>query len=211
MPQAASTWGWTMPQPPHPIHPPPPQVPHGVTGAPPGAPSVGFAGRLPGMPFRRLPGALSLGFAGRVPRASSGVPFPVASPAVRPETPQTTQATSTPADGSVRADRCGRSLVGVPSPNTAAAKRSRVLVRSAMVRPSSTASPPTWLNTGLWVASAGPGRKTRPVQTTRSGGAPPSIALTCAGAVHARSTSPDRRPGAAGSATWKVRSGARAA
>ena len=60
----------------------------------------------------------------------------------------------------------GRKRVVMPAPNMAAAKWSRVPLRCAIVMPSSMASPTTWWNIGLCVASYSSVRKTRPGQTT---------------------------------------------
>ena len=67
---------------------------------------------------------------------------------------QTKQRRSTSAEGSVKGKKCGRSRVTTPSPNSVWAQWSRVPFRSAMVRPSSTAMPSIWLNTGVCVASS---------------------------------------------------------
>ena len=60
---------------------------------------------------------------------------------------------SSSAEGSVKGKYDGRSRVRIPSPNIASAKWSRAPRRCAMVMPSSTTSPSTWLKTGEWVAS----------------------------------------------------------
>ena len=79
---------------------------------------------------------------------------------------QTKQRRSSSADGSVNGKYDGRSRVVRPSPNIAWAKWSRVPLRWAIVRPSSTARPSTWWNTGVWVASSSSVRNVRPGHTT---------------------------------------------
>ena len=67
-----------------------------------------------------------------------------------------------------------------------------------MVRPSSTARPSIWWNTGLCVASSASLRKHLPGLTTYSGSGLVSMALICTGEVCVRSTMPDRVRLAAG-------------
>ena len=71
-----------------------------------------------------------------------------------------------------------------------------------MVRPSSTASPSIWWNTGLCVASSASLRKHLPGLTTYSGSGLVSMARICTGEVCVRSTRPDRAP--SGPATKNV-------
>ena len=67
-----------------------------------------------------------------------------------------------------------------------------------MVRPSSTASPSIWWNTGLCVASSASLRKHLPGLTTYSGSGLVSMARIWTGEVCVRSTMPDRAPVRAG-------------
>ena len=86
-----------------------------------------------------------------------------------------------------------------------------------MVRPSSTARPSIWWNTGLWVASSASARKHRPGLTTYSGNGRDSMERICTGEVCVRSTTPDRpeppvpSPASLGPATnsvsWDSRAG----
>ena len=74
--------------------------------------------------------------------------------------------TSISADGSVNGKNDGRSRVVDSGPNIARAKWSSVPFRCAMDRCRSMASPSTWWNTGVWVASSSSVRYTRPGQAT---------------------------------------------
>src|SRR5580692_7285391 len=75
----------------------------------------------------------------------------------------------TSADGSVNGKKSGRSLVRSPSPNIASTNAVIAPRKSAMVRPSSTASSSIWWNTGLCVASRVSVRQHLPGLTTYSG------------------------------------------
>ncbi len=95
---------------------------------------------------------------------------------IQPVPPQVRQASSAPrqtkqrksssALGSVNGKYDGRSRVSRPSPNSSAMNRSSVPRRCAMVRPSSIASPSTWWNTGVCVASSSSVRNVLPGQMT---------------------------------------------
>ena len=69
---------------------------------------------------------------------------------------------SNSADGSVKGKYDGRSRDVKSPPKYALVKASMVPARSAKVMSRSTTSPSIWWNTGMWVASAVSGRKTRP-------------------------------------------------
>ena len=84
--------------------------------------------------------------------------------------------------------KLGRSRVSDSGPNMARANASNVPFRFAIVRPSSTARPSTWWNTGVCVASSSSVRNVRPGHTRYTGGSPRSSERTCTGEVWVRST-----------------------
>src|SRR5690606_19130124 len=110
--------------------------------------------RMSGMPLRNcsvrsrpMPKANPLYTSGSTPHARStfGLTMPQPPHSTQPGPPFfSSNHTSTSADGSVNGKKCGRSRVRAFSPNTPRANASSVPLRSAIVRPLSTARPSTW-------------------------------------------------------------------
>src|SRR6185503_1927526 len=154
--------------------------------------------RMSGIPLRNcrvrsspMPNAKPEYSCGSMPHARKTFGFTM------PQPPHSTQPgppflfgnqTSTSADGSVNGKKCGRNRVRPCGPNSERANASSVPRRWAIVRPLSTASPSTWWNTGVWVASSSSVRKVLPIEMMYTGRSRSSSARICTGEVWVRNT-----------------------